>query len=170
MPTHANPSDKSSSSERNILDVLKQDHEKARYLFDKIIKSGKGASSDAHKLFRELDEELELHMVAEERVFYSALKGSKEARDKVLEGYEEHLAAMTFLGTFKGPAVDDERWMAKVKVLHEMIEHHLKEEEGEIFKLARKELDKNQMQEMAVNFMRHKREGRNPSRGTPAER
>ena len=164
MPTHEKGSD-----ERNILDLLKQDHEKARYLFDRIENSGKKATASLQKLFTELEDELEIHMEGEERFFYSALEQHEEAREKVLQAYEEHQVAKTLLGTFKSLAVDDERWSAKVQVLHEIVEHHLKEEESEIFKLAKKSLERNQMLEMAVQFMRHKREGRKPSRGAPVE-
>jgi len=164
MAPHEKTTEKS-SSERNILDLLKQDHEKARYLFDRIEKSHKKEPAALQKLFAELEEELEVHMEGEERFFYSALEQHEEARDKVLEGYEEHQVAKTLIGTFSSLATDDERWRAKVAVLKEVVEHHLQEEEKDIFKLARKALDKNQMLEMAVSFMRHKREGRKPSRG-----
>ena len=168
MPTHEKTSDKS-SSERNIIDLLKQDHEKTRYLFDRIEKTGRKATANLQKLFTELQDELEIHMEGEERFFYSALEQHDEAREKVLESYEEHQVAKTLLGTFTSLAVDDERWGAKLQVLNEIIEHHLQEEEKEVFKLAKKALDRNQMIEMAVQFMRHKREGRKPSRGAPVE-
>jgi hypothetical protein len=163
MPTHEKSS-QTSSAERNIFDLLKQDHEKVRYLFDRLEKSRK-ETANLEKLFAELEEELQVHMDGEERFFYSTLEQHEEARSKVLEGYEEHMVAKTMLGTFKSLAVDDERWPAKLKVLHEMIEHHLKEEETEVFKVARKVLERNQTLEMAVQFMRHKREGRRPPRG-----
>ncbi|GFO53461.1 hemerythrin [Geomonas sp. Red276] len=168
MPTHEKTGEKG-SSERNILDLLKQDHEKTRYLFDRIEKSGRKATASLQNLYAELEEELMLHMEGEERFFYTALEKHEEARDKVLEAYEEHEVAKTMIGTFKGLAVDDERWGAKLKVLHEIVEHHLKEEESEVFKLARKALEKNEMVEIAVQFMRSKREGRKPSRGASVE-
>ncbi|HJV36135.1 hemerythrin domain-containing protein [Geomonas sp.] len=164
MPTHETTSH-TSSAERNIFDLLKQDHEKVRYLFDRIEKSGRKATASLEKLFAELEEDLEIHMDGEERFFYPALEQHEEARDQVLESYEEHMVAKTMLGTFKSLAVDDERWSAKLKVLATMVEHHLKEEETEVFKVARKVLERNQTLEMAVQFMRHKREGRRPSRG-----
>jgi iron-sulfur cluster repair protein YtfE (RIC family) len=166
MPEKTAP--KSSSHEdRNIIDLLKQDHERARYLFDKLQKSGRREIATLEKLFTQLEEELEIHMEGEERFFYTALEQHDEAREKVLESYEEHQVAKTLLGAFNSLAVDDERWGAKLKVLQQVVEHHLQEEEREVFKLARKALDKRQMQEMAVQFQRHKREGRKPSRGAP---
>jgi iron-sulfur cluster repair protein YtfE (RIC family) len=156
--------------ELTLFDVLKQDHEKARYLFDKVKKSGKRETASLEKLFSQIEEELEVHMEGEERFLYTALEQHEEARDKVLESYEEHQVAKTMLATFKSLAVDDERWMAKISVLNEIVEHHMQEEEREVFKIARKVLEKNQVQEIAVQFQQHKREGRKSSRGASIER
>lgn len=155
--------------EMDIFSLLKQDHEKVRYLFDKIQKSGRKEIPSLQKLFSQIEEELEVHMEGEERFFYSALEQHEEPRDKVLEGYEEHQVAKTLLGTFKGLAIDDERWMAKASVLHEVVEHHMHEEEREMFKIARKVLNKGQIQEIAVQFQQHKQQGRRSSRGAPVE-
>ena len=168
MPTQQEHSEKG-SSERNIIELIKQDHEKARYLFDKASKSGRREVAALQKLFSQLEEELEVHMQGEERFLYPVLERHEEARGQVLESFEEHQVARTLLGTFQSLAVDDERWGAKLKVLNEVVEHHMEEEEREVFKLARKVLDKNQLQEMAVQFQKHKREGRKPSRGAPME-
>jgi iron-sulfur cluster repair protein YtfE (RIC family) len=152
---------------RTIIDLIKQDHEKTRSQFEKIMNSGKKEVSGRQKLFTQLEEELQVHMEGEERFFYPALEQHVEARDKTLEAYEEHQVAKTMLGTFKSLAVDDERWKAKLSVLHEICEHHMKEEEREVFKLAKKSLDKHQMEEIALQFLQHKREGRKPTRGAP---
>ncbi|MBJ6748779.1 hemerythrin domain-containing protein [Geomonas anaerohicana] len=169
MPTSQKPSESHSRAEMTIFDVLKQDHEKARYLFDKAEKAGKKDIASLQKLFSQLEEELELHMEGEERFFYSVLEQNEEMRDKVLQAFEEHQVAKTLLGTFQSLAVDDERWMAKLQVLSEIVEHHMQEEEKEVFKLARKALGKEQQHEIALAFQRSKREGRKPSRGAPVE-
>jgi len=173
MPTSQKSSSEKGEShgkmEITIFDVLKQDHEKVRYLFDKAGKSSRKEIATLQKLFAQIEEELQIHMEGEERFFYSALEQNDEMREKVLEGFEEHQVAKTMIGTFQALAVDDERWAAKMKVLNEIVEHHMQEEEREIFKMARKSLDKNQQLEMAVNFQKSKREGRKPSRGAPVE-
>jgi len=172
MTTHEKAGEKGAvhgKMEMNIFDLLKQDHEKVRYLFDRIEKSGKKDLSALQKLFSQIEDELAVHMEGEERFFYTALERNEEAREKVLEAFEEHQVAKTLLGTFTSLAVDDQRWKAKMSVLHENVEHHMQEEEREMFKMARKVLDKNQVQEIAVQFQQHKREGRKPSRGAPVE-
>lgn len=162
-------SESHSKGEMSIFDVLKQDHEKARYLFDKAQKAGRKDTASLEKLFAQLEEELLVHMEGEERFFYSALEQNDEMRDHVLEAFEEHQVAKTMLGTFQALAVDDERWMAKMKVLFEIVEHHMQEEEREIFKMARKALGKDQQYEIAMQFQKSKREGRKPSRGASVE-
>lgn len=168
MPTSQKSSSESPSrGELTIFDVLKQDHEKARYLFDKAGKAGKKEIATLQKLFAQLEEELMVHMEGEERFFYSVLEQNDEIRDKVLQAFEEHQVAKTLIGTFKALAVDDERWTAKLQVLNEVVEHHMQEEEREVFKLARKALGKEQQHDIALQFQRNKREGRKPSRGAP---
>ncbi|WP_224984125.1 hemerythrin domain-containing protein [Geomonas agri] len=169
MPTSQKSSEAHTGAEMTIFDVLKQDHEKVRYLFDKAQKAGKKDISSLQKLFSQLEEELELHMEGEERFFYSVLEQNEEMRDKVLQSFEEHQVTKTLLGTFQALAVDDERWIAKLQVLSEIVEHHMQEEEKEVFKLARKALGKEQQHETALAFQRSKREGRKPSRGAPVE-
>lgn len=158
----------SKSAGMTIFDILKEDHEKARYLFNKIEKGGgKRDAGTLQKLFSQIEEELEVHMEGEERFFYTALEKNEGMRDKVLQAYEEHQVAKTLLGTFTNLAADDERWMAKLTVLNEIVEHHMQEEEQEIFKLAKKALDKEEAHQIALSFQQHKREGRRPSRGAP---
>lgn len=169
MPTTKSVSEAHGKGELTIFDVLKQDHEKARYLFDKAQKAGRKDISALQKLFSQLEEELSIHMEGEERFFYSALEQNEEMRDKVLQAFEEHQVAKTLLGTFQALAVDDERWMAKMQVLGEIVEHHMQEEEKEIFKLAKKALNQAQQHEIATLFQKNKREGRKPSRGAPVE-
>jgi iron-sulfur cluster repair protein YtfE (RIC family) len=172
MPTHEKAGEKGGAQgkmEMTIFEVIKQDHEKARYLFDKIEKSGRKHTAPLQKLFSQIEEELEIHMEGEERFFYPSLEKDEEAREKVLEAYEEHQVVKTMLGTFNSLAVDDERWGAKLSVLNEIVEHHMQEEEREVFKMARKALGKDQIQQMAVQFQQHKREGKKPSRGAPVE-
>lgn len=165
-------SEKSSSqskSEMSIFDLLKQDHEKARYLFDKIEKTGRKERGALQKLFSQIEEELSVHMEGEERFLYSRLEQHEEAREKVLESYEEHQVAKTLIGTFNSLAVDDERWGAKLSVLNEVVEHHMQVEEREVFKTARKVLDNRQIQEIGLQLQKHKREGRRPSRGASVD-
>ncbi len=96
-------------------------------------------------------------MKAEEKIFYSKLMDDEHKED-ILEGYEEHHASEMVLKELEKTSVDDERWPAKLKVLKEMIEHHIKEEESKILKIAQSSLDKNQLQQLGEKFDSSKEE------------
>jgi len=153
----------------NILDIVKEDHEKVRSLFQRVEKSGRKDRTVLQQLFAQIKEELEIHMEGEERFLYPKLEQREEAREKVLEGYEEHQVAKNLIGTFTSLAVDDERWGAKLMVLFKVVEHHMQDEERGIFEMVRAAFHKGQLEEMGMQFKRHKREGRKPSRGASVE-
>jgi hypothetical protein len=84
----------------------------------------------------------------EEQVFYPALKSHPKAKDIVLEGYEEHHVADMVFAELEQTPVGSDIWKAKMKVLREGIEHHIEEEEGEMFKAARAVFDKAELSEL----------------------
>jgi hemerythrin superfamily protein len=77
----------------------------------------------------------------EEDVFYPALRSASErSTEIVLEGYEEHHVIDIVLDELLDVPEDAEQWRAKLKVLYENLEHHLEEEEGEMFERARESM------------------------------
>jgi len=119
-------------------DLLKRQHKDVRGLFRQVKKASdaRGRRSGMN----EIAAQLEAHMRIEEEIFYPAVQeiGTKKADEIVPEAYEEHHVASLVLGEL--PSVDpkDERFEAKMTVLEELIEHHVEEEEKELFKLAEK--------------------------------
>jgi len=106
--------------------LLKADHRKVENLFA----SFENASGTERKrrLAEEICNELKIHTMIEEEIFYPALKGKIE--DEVLkEAYVEHDGAKVLINDITAGGPDDEFYDAKVKVLQEQIEHHVKEEE-----------------------------------------
>lgn len=81
---------------------------------------------------------LRAHERIEEEIFYPALKEHPNAKDLVLEGYQEHHVVDLIVDELKDTVENDEIWGAKFKVLKENIEHHIEEEEGEMFPTARR--------------------------------
>ena len=90
--------------------------------------------------------EIAAHERKEEKVLYPALKRHREARDIVLEGYQEHHVADVLLGELKNLDPTDERWGAKFTVLKESLDHHIEEEEGHMFKTARSVLGRDRLE------------------------
>jgi hemerythrin superfamily protein len=132
-----------------ILEQIKKDHEEVTEIFEKLMKTG--GEKTRQNYFDKLREELIPHMEAEEAVLFPELKDG-DGKEKVLEGIEEHRASQLVLKEIEKTGTGDERWPAKVKVLHELVEHHHEEEEKEIFKEARSALSKEQMKELGDKF------------------
>jgi len=118
--------------------LLRKQHRQVENLFKKIEKTDDAAARK--ELLRELATNLELHMRIEEEIFYPAVREleTKKADTLVLESYEEHAVVRLVLGTLPEVDPEDERFEAKMTVLQELIEHHVEEEEKEMFKLARR--------------------------------
>jgi hypothetical protein len=118
--------------------LLKADHRKVEDLFDKYEKA-KGAERKK-SLAGQICLELTVHAKIEEDVFYPACRG--EIDDNLMdEAYVEHDGAKVLIAQIEAGSPDDEFYDAKVKVLSEMIKHHVKEEEkkaGNMFAQARK--------------------------------
>jgi hypothetical protein len=115
--------------EQNFTDaiaLLKADHRKVEQLFA-AFEEAKGASRK-EKLAREICTELKIHTMIEEEIFYPAFEGKIE-QDLLDEAYVEHDGAKVLVNDIEAAEPDEEFYDAKVKVLSEEIEHHVKEEE-----------------------------------------
>ena len=117
----------------NPFQLLKNDHKIVSGLFDQI----ESASGNSKKqLFTRLKSELDVHALIEEKVFYPALENKKESREITLEAYEEHKVVKDLLSELATAQSADDEWDAKLKVLRENVDHHVEEEEGELFNKA----------------------------------
>src|SRR4030095_9598574 len=114
----------------DAFELLKADHKKVNGLFDELeAAAGKAKLS----VFEQIKNELDLHTHVEEKIFYPALEKREETHDLTLEAYEEHKMVKTLLAELSGARTADDEWQAKVKVLRENVEHHVDEEENELF-------------------------------------
>ena len=119
----------------NAMDLLKADHDRIKEMFDGFRDLGAGERAEKQRLFNRIAGELEVHAELEERVFYPAVRSVKsgDAMEITLEAFEEHKIAQTLLGQIRSLTRGDARKDAKMKVLMESVEHHIEEEEDEIF-------------------------------------
>ena len=85
-------------------------------------------------------------------MLYPALKSHPKARDIVLEGYEEHHVADLIVGELEETDYSDERWPAKWKVLKESLEHHMEEEESDMFPKAKKIFDDDELEALGARM------------------
>ena len=95
-------------------------------------------------------------MELEEKFFYPVLEQNEASADKALESYEEHHVAKMVLGEFSGLDVEDDRWMAKFKVLQEIVSHHLQEEEKNVFKMVKKVMEPDQIKQITEQIQQMK--------------
>lgn len=134
--------------------LLEKDHRRMEELLKRGGKTGDRAVKERKALLDTLAAELTLHETIEERVLYPALKEYPEARDIVLEGFQEHHVADLIMKELYETSVDDEDWGAKFKVLKESIEHHIQEEEGPMFRTARGVMNREQLLELGARMAR----------------
>jgi hemerythrin-like domain-containing protein len=132
----------------DALTLLKRDHDKVKGLLKELEPTTERALKTRTELFEQIKSELTVHEIIEEEIFYPTLKQHPKAKDIVLEGYEEHGVVDILMGELEGMSVEDERWGAKAKVMIENIEHHIEEEEGEMFDKARQVLDRDELEEL----------------------
>lgn len=100
-------------------------------LFDKVKET---ESEQPHwKLFEKIKTELEVHTHIEETVFYPKIRQHEELKDMVLEALEEHKQVKTLIREIGGLVEDSEKLSAKLTVMGENVEHHVEEEETEMF-------------------------------------
>jgi len=118
--------------------LLKKQHREVEALFKRVGKA-EGAP-ERRRLMDEIGAKLTLHTKIEEEIFYPALREvpSKKAEEMVLEAYEEHHVVKLVLAELPTVDPEDEHFEAKMTVLEELVEHHVEEEEDEMFKLADK--------------------------------
>jgi hemerythrin-like domain-containing protein len=128
--------------------LLEKDHRR----FERLMKEGEETTSRASTRRRDilgtLAAEIAAHERKEEKLLYPALKRHRDARDIVLEGYQEHHVADVLIGELKNLDPADERWGAKFKVLKESLDHHIEEEEGHMFRTARSALGRDKLEEL----------------------
>ena len=129
----------------NAFQLLKEDHQKVSGLFQQLEPTTERAEKTRTELFAKLNEELTIHAQIEETIFYPAIKEAAETREIVLEGFEEHHVVKMLLKELGSMPVDTEEWAAKLKVLQENVEHHVEEEEGEMFQKARQVIDEDEI-------------------------
>ena len=136
----------------DVFELLKQDHEKVSGIFEKLDKTTERGVKTREELFAQLKTELDIHSQIEEQIFYPAIKEAKETHDITLEAIEEHAVVKRLLKELDALSKDDEKWGAKLTVLKENVEHHVEEEEDEMFKDARKVLSEEQIETLGARM------------------
>jgi hemerythrin superfamily protein len=126
---------------KDACDLLDADHRAVKKMFkefEELTQSrARSAGQKKMELARQICHELAVHAQLEEEIFYPALRAAMKETDLLDEAEVEHQSAKDLIAQIEAAMEPDEKFEAKVKVLGEYIDHHVKEERGEIFPKAR---------------------------------
>jgi hemerythrin superfamily protein len=140
MPTHAKKApDQAPAPGQDAIDLLTADHKKVKKLFADFEKlKEEGSDDEKAAIVEKICNELKIHTELEEEIFYPAVRKAIKDGDLMDEALVEHAGAKELIAQLEGASVDDDLYDAKVTVLGEQIDHHVKEEEAEMFPKAKK--------------------------------
>ncbi len=134
-----------------IYETLKKDHDGLKPLLAQLVEQEHGGKSPT-ALIEKIRDELIPHSRAEEAVFYNSLRTIDGAGELVTHGYMEHMQAEAMLRTLQAIDLVDVKWVSLAQKFKDGIEHHIEEEEGDIFSAARLVLVNEEAEMMAVAF------------------
>ena len=132
--------------------LLKNDHKTVAGLMEKIDATTERALKGREELFAQLKSELDIHAQIEQTILYPVLEQADETHDISHEAYDEHKVVKQRLAELAAEPKDAEEWTAKFTVLKENVEHHVEEEEGEMFKKARKVLSDEEIDQLGARL------------------
>ncbi|MGE5450772.1 MAG: hemerythrin domain-containing protein [Acidobacteriota bacterium] len=128
---------------KEVLTMLKDDHrmvDNAFKEFERLHRAEEKASCQS--LIEQTCRELELHALLEEEVFYPTIRNAIEQTELIDEAEVEHQTLKMLIEQIRNSTHEEEKFVATITVLKEYVKHHVKEEEGALFrKLTRVKLD-----------------------------
>jgi iron-sulfur cluster repair protein YtfE (RIC family) len=142
----------------NAIDFLRTDHVQFKKLLAQLAETGDQAVKTRSSLFNILKSEVIAHETVEEEILYPALQEYEQAEEIVKHSYEEHHVADLLLDELTALAFDDPSWGAKAHVLKESLEHHIKDEETEMFPKALKLMDTDELDDIGEEMEERKEE------------
>jgi Hemerythrin HHE cation binding domain len=142
----------------DALSLLKEDHDKVKKLLKDLDSTTERGVKTREQLFNKIKQELEIHEAIEEEIFYPALKDHPKTKELTLEAYEEHHVVDLVMAEIEAIPFDQETWGAKFTVMKENVEHHIEEEEGEMFKQAKQVFDGDELSQLGESMAKRKQE------------
>ncbi|MFT3774638.1 MAG: hemerythrin domain-containing protein [Minicystis sp.] len=152
----------------NALELLKKQHREADELFEKLEKA---SLEQKDELFDKLADALAVHTMIEEKHFYPASMVGSDTEELLRAAVEEHLGIKRFIADLLEIDAGDPTFDAKVNVLKEQVQHHVKEEEDELFPKVEKLLDESRLDELGVTMaaMTRSLQGMDPRNDIPRQ-
>jgi hemerythrin superfamily protein len=129
----------SGTQAQDAIAMLMADHKKVKKLFSDFDKlKEEGGDENKSAIVNQICNELKIHTELEERIFYPAVRKAIDDSDLMDEALVENAGAKELIAQLEDASPDDDLYDAKVTVLSEQIDHHVKEEEGQMFPKAKK--------------------------------
>ena len=141
----------------NIFDVIEKEHDTQRRLMKKLLDTS-GKSDERRELFIEFCREFRSHAAAEEHAFYAPMMESTETTDQSRHSVAEHHDALELLEKLENTDMSSSGWLTMFKKLVEDNEHHMEEEENDVFTAVKKEMSKEEIESMRRTFEERKRQ------------
>jgi hemerythrin superfamily protein len=135
----------------NAIDLLEKQHREVEELFEEFEDAGENARKTRERLCRDISDRLAVHAEIEEKLFYPEAK-QENTEELLRESVEEHLAIKRLLADLIDGAVEDEQLDARMKVLKEQVEHHVEEEEKDLFPKVRKACSREELEDLGARM------------------
>jgi hemerythrin-like domain-containing protein len=145
----------------NAIDLLKEDHDRLKDLFEKLEDTTERASKKRILLFEKIRQEIRIHSQIEEEIFYPAFQRAaeeQEDRELIFEAKEEHRVVDFELPRLGRTKAESEQFGAKAKVLKELFTHHSDEEEDDMFPRAKKLMKSEELESLGKAMKARQRE------------
>jgi hemerythrin-like domain-containing protein len=156
MPTRTK-----SQAAMDAIALLKHDHETVKDLLEDLEKAAMKDGRKQTELLQEIESELKVHTQIEEEIFYPAFKAAVSKKDDAklyFEAVEEHRVVDMVLPEIREVEPGSPEFAARVKVLQDLVEHHIEEEEGEMFPRARKVMEREELVDLGGQMAQRKSE------------
>jgi len=143
----------------NVLKLIKKDHSDVQSLFNKFEKTARSAHEKREELFEQIRRELQIHSRVEEEIFYPFLKAlnGNSGRNLVSEALKVHKEIDELLTQISRLQPSDKNFDEKVETLFENVEHHIQEEEREIFQFAEEKCSEEQLENLGREVAERKK-------------
>lgn len=153
--TNQTTENRSQTTRSDVINLLKEDHKKVKSLFAEYeeLHEEKGSNAKKAKIVQQICTELTLHALTEEAIVYPVVRKAIHDEDLMDEADIEHAGAKGLIAELQAMNPDESHYHAKVTVLKEYIEHHVKEEEKNMFRqLKDSDIDRDKLGQKVINF------------------
>lgn len=139
----------------DAVELLMQDHRKVEAIFQQLLQGG-GSQAQSTSLLAQLYQELSLHALAEENVFYPSLAVDTSMSGQLMDAFKEHAEMKAILGELAALGNMPDGFSDKVTRLMKKVQHHVQDEEGKVFPAAREMLGSQRMQVLGEQIQQAK--------------